>query len=160
MSPSLIPMYCFILNLDATFFLSICIQSYSITKHLFHHSKAFFVWNKLMILLQRNQAWKNVGTLIAKTVYTHGIGSKKHLKTLDTIGNCQRPVSSLQLSQHVHKITNVWKFELNWSSEWRDDNEIPLSYEVSCVLSEIYFFLDNCVISEGVISHRVLFYQQ
>ena len=29
------------------------------------------------------------------------------LKTLDTIGNCQRPVFSLAVSQHVHKITNL-----------------------------------------------------
>ena len=36
-------------------------------------------------------------------------------KTLDTIGNCQRPVFSLGVSQHMHKITNLWKFELNRS---------------------------------------------
>ena len=35
------------------------------------------------------------------------------LKTVDTIGNCQRPVFSLGVSQHMHKITNLWKFELN-----------------------------------------------
>ena len=42
------------------------------------------------------------------------------LKTLDTIGNCQRPVFSLGVSQHMHEIT---KFELNWSSKFRDNNE-------------------------------------
>ena len=29
------------------------------------------------------------------------------LKTLDTIGNCQRPVFSLGVSQHVHKIKKL-----------------------------------------------------
>ena len=46
-----------------------------------------------------------------------------HLKTVDTNGNCQRPVFSLGVSQHMHKITNLWKFELNWSSKLRDNNE-------------------------------------
>ena len=41
----------------------------------------------------------------------------------DTIGNCQRPVFSLGVSQYKHKITNLWKFELDWSSELRDNNE-------------------------------------
>ena len=45
------------------------------------------------------------------------------LKTLDTIGNCQRLVFSLGVSQHMHKITNLWKFELNRSSKLRDNNE-------------------------------------
>ena len=31
----------------------------------------------------------------------------KILKTLDTIGNCQTPVFSLYLSEHMHKITNL-----------------------------------------------------
>ena len=29
------------------------------------------------------------------------------LKTLDTIGRCQRPVFSLAVSQHMHKIANL-----------------------------------------------------
>ena len=45
------------------------------------------------------------------------------LKTLDTTGNCQRPVFSLGVSQHMHKLTNLWKFELNWSKQLRDNNE-------------------------------------
>ena len=47
----------------------------------------------------------------------------RRLKTLDTIGNCQRPVFTRGVSQHMHKITNLWKFELNWSSKLRDNNE-------------------------------------
>ena len=45
------------------------------------------------------------------------------LKTLDTIGNCQRPVFSLGVSLHMHKISDLWKFELNRSSKLRDNNE-------------------------------------
>ena len=41
-------------------------------------------------------------------------------KTLDTFGNCPRPVFSLVVSQHMHKITNLWKFELNWSLKLQD----------------------------------------
>ena len=34
-----------------------------------------------------------------------------------------KPVFSLGLSQHTHKITNLWTFELSWSSELREINE-------------------------------------
>ena len=44
-----------------------------------------------------------------------------HLETLDTIGNCQRPVFSLVVSQHMHTIANLWKFEHIWSSKLRDN---------------------------------------
>ena len=52
--------------------------------------------------------------------------------TLDASGNCQRPVFSIGVSQHMHKITNIWKFKLDWSSKLRDNNErkTPLSHEV------------------------------
>jgi hypothetical protein len=62
------------------------------------------------------------------------------LKTMDTIGNCQRLVFSLAVSQHMHKITNLWKFELNRSSKLRDNNnrkKTPLSREV------VYFQILN-----------------
>ena len=46
------------------------------------------------------------------------------LKTLDTIGNCQRLVFTFGVSEHnMHKITNLWKFELSRSSKLRDINE-------------------------------------
>ena len=38
------------------------------------------------------------------------------------IGICQRPVFSLG-GAHMHKITTMWKFELNWSSKLRDITE-------------------------------------
>ena len=43
--------------------------------------------------------------------------SNEPLKTLDTIGNCQRPVFSLSVSQHMHKITNLGKFGLEVARE-------------------------------------------
>ncbi len=62
------------------------------------------------------------------------------LKTLDTFGNCQRPVFSLGVSQHMHKITNLWKFELNWSSELRNNNGTKNTLVTrSCVLSDAWF---------------------
>ena len=57
------------------------------------------------------------------------------LKAVDTIGNCQRLAFTV-VSQHMHKITNLWKFNLNRSSNLRDNNErkrAPLSHEVVCV---------------------------
>ena len=97
----------------------------------------------------------------------------------DTIGNCQRPVFSLSVSQHMHKITILWKFELNWSSKLRDNNERKKHIVTrSCVLSdawfrdlkfyiwgleikfvENYFFLENYISLERAVSHNVLYYQ-
>ena len=62
------------------------------------------------------------------------------LMIVDTISNCQRPVFSLGVSEHKHKITNLWKFELNRSSKLRDKNEIkntPVTR--NCVLSYAWF---------------------
>ena len=58
--------------------------------------------------------------------------------TLDTICKCQRLVFKVGVSQHTHKITNLWKFELNQSSKLRDINErknilvAPWSHESVC----------------------------
>ena len=41
------------------------------------------------------------------------------LKAVDTIGNCQRLTFTGGVSQHMHKITNLWKLELNFSSNVR-----------------------------------------
>ena len=101
------------------------------------------------------------------------------LKTLDTIGNCQRLVFSLAVSHHKHKITNIWKFELNRSSKLRDNDERKTTLVTrSCVLSdawfrdirfsfwgletkivENYFFFKNYVSSEGAYSDNVLYFQ-
>ena len=64
-------------------------------------------------------AWWSGNQAIAVVVTNADIA----LKTLDTTGNCQRPVFSFGQSQHMHTITNLWKFELNWSSKLRDNNE-------------------------------------
>ena len=45
------------------------------------------------------------------------------LKALDTFGNCQRPVFSLGVSQHMHQITSLWKFGLNWSLKLQENDE-------------------------------------
>ena len=45
--------------------------------------------------------------------------TRTHLKTLDTIGNCQRPAFSpgVHVSEHMHKRTNLRKFLLNLASK-------------------------------------------
>ena len=45
------------------------------------------------------------------------------LKAVDTIGSCQRLAFTVGVSQHMLKITNLWKFERNRSSNLRDNNE-------------------------------------
>ena len=79
----------------------------------------------------------------------------------------------------MHKITNLWKFELNWSLKLRDNYERkkPLSHEVVC-FQMLDFETSNLILrswnqirgklllsrkvlhSEGAVSHNVLYYQQ
>ena len=57
-------------------------------------------------------------------------------RVLEDNGNCQRLVFSLGVSQHMHKISNLWKLELNWSSKFCEiilKEKTPLSHEVVCV---------------------------
>ena len=54
---------------------------------------------------------------------TSGSNWNGHFKAVDTIGNCQRLAFTVGVSQHMHKIKNLWKFELNRSSNLRDNNE-------------------------------------
>ena len=106
------------------------------------------------------------------------------LQTLDAIGNCQRLVFTVGVSQHMHQITNLWNFELNRLSKLQDINErkntlvAPSSHEVVCFqnldfktsksiskvsksnLWKITSFPKNFVTSEGAVSHNVLYYQQ
>ena len=79
----------------------------------------------------------------------------------------------------MHKITNLWKFELNWLSKLQDSNgRNNIFVTQSCALSDAWFrdlkfkfwgleikfvenyvFLENYVTSEGAVSHSVLYYQ-
>ena len=60
----------------------------------------------------------------AANIITPGHWALNHsLKAVDTIGNCQRLACTVGVSQHMHKITNLWKFELNRSSNLRDNKE-------------------------------------
>ena len=83
----------------------------------------------------------------------------------------------------MHKMTNLWKFELNWSSKLPGNKLIktPLSHEAVCfhmldfttsnsnsevsnsnskIFEQNFVFLKNYVTSEGAVSHNVLYYQQ
>ena len=65
-----------------------------------------------------------------------------YLKTLDTIGNCQRPVVLFGVSYICIKITNLWKFEHNWLSKLRDKNGKKTKNTLvtqSCMLSDTWF---------------------
>ena len=101
------------------------------------------------------------------------------LKAVDTICNCQRLAFTVGVSQHMHKITNLFKFELNRSSNLRDNNERKkhpchtkfcafrwfisrlqvLNLRSRNQILGTYFFLENYIISEGAVSHNVLYHQ-
>ena len=54
--------------------------------------------------------------------------------------NCQKPVFSLGVSQQVHKITNLWKFDCNWLSQLRDNDERQNTLVTrGCMLSDAWF---------------------
>ena len=62
------------------------------------------------------------------------------LKAVDTIGNCQRLAFTVGVSQHMHKITNLWKFKLNWLSKLQEINERKNTLVTqSCVLLDAWF---------------------
>ena len=104
---------------------------------------------------------------------------KSYVKTLDTIGNCQRSVFSLGVSQHMHTITTLWELELKRFSKWRDENGRKNTFVTpSCVLSDAWFrdlkfksvvsksnswkvtySSKNYSTSEGGVSHKVVYYQ-
>ena len=48
-----------------------------------------------------------VQTFLEQQLMIQGCGLYFVLKTLDTIGNCQRPVFSFGVSQYNHKLTNL-----------------------------------------------------
>ena len=61
------------------------------------------------------------------------VTSQVSFKCLDMVGNC--PVFSLGVSQNMHKISNLYKFWLNWSLKLQGNNErkTPLFAQI-CVL--------------------------
>ena len=61
-----------------------------------HQSKG---GNKIIVFIPT----KNEHQLLQKSQFCFNA----NLKTLDTIGNCQRPVFSLGVSQYMHKIINL-----------------------------------------------------
>ena len=114
--------------------------------------------------------------------YTVVITRISILKTLDTIAivkDQSSPHHLVYLNIHMHKIKNLRKFELNWSSMLRE-KKIPLfKHEVVCfqmlefetskfisdrsrnqIRGKLFFSLKNYVTSEGPVSHNVLYYQQ
>ena len=88
------------------------------------------------------------------------------LKTLDTFGNCHRPVFSHGVSQHMHKIKKaVLSHEVVCFQmlDFRCLISRPHAWGLeinSIILLRNISFLKNLVISEGAISHNVLYYQQ
>ena len=82
-------------------------------------------WKRLQVMVNHLiNLWPNIFQMFTFKFKLYVMGSiAAYLKAVDTIGNCQNPVFSFGVSQHVHKITNLWKFELDWSSKLRDNYE-------------------------------------
>ena len=110
--------------------------------------------------------------------------NKVSFKTLDTLGNCRRPVFSLGVSQHMHKKQTCKNLSsiCRWSCEIVMKKKTPLShhghtklFDFRCLISrpqilnlrsqieikfvENYIFLENYVTPEGAVPHNVLYYQ-
>ena len=45
-----------------------------------------------------------------------------NLKALHTFSNCQRPVFSCGVSQHMHRTVHLWQFDSIGCRFWRDNN--------------------------------------
>ena len=65
--------------------------------------------------------------IISKSYIAHvstkqGTQGAEYIQTFRKIGNC-RLAFTVGVSQHMHRITNLWKFELSRSSNLRDNNE-------------------------------------
>ena len=71
------------------------------------------------------------------------------LKALDTFGNCQRPVFSFGVSQHMNKRTNLWTFELNWS--WK----LWEMVESTLVAQNVCFYMLECKNSADQVSNSI-----
>ena len=113
--------------------------------------------------------------LSAKNIPSKSKNSGQYKRGKDT----GRPAFSLAVSQHMHKITNLWKFELNWSSKLRDNNgrkKHPCHKKLCafrCLISRPQNLILRsrnqirgklllsryCFTSEGAVSHNVLYYQ-
>ena len=87
-----------------------------------------------------------------------------YLKGRYTFGNSQRPLFSLGVSQHKHKITSGWKFELkfNQSCEKMMREKTPLLDEFVCFqirikdfwLEVFYYFSEKLPLSQNLCYFR------
>ena len=98
------------------------------------------------------------------------ISTKKYhssLKALGTFGNCLRPVLSLGVFKHMHKITHLWNVGPNWSPSCKSILEkTALLHTFVCVQLKSfiiwvrnYLFLKKYVTPEGAVSHNVLYHR-
>ena len=106
----------------------------------------------------------------------HVCFSRMQLKALDTFDNCQTPVFSLGVSQHMHKTTNLWTFLIKVIEVARDKWKKKRPFcTILCAFRCLknasflktfniwvrnHLFLKNFVTSEGAVFHNVLYYQQ
>ena len=113
------------------------------------------------------------GTYLEKSelnVISQSVKHCLHLKTLDTKLAIVKDQSSHMVYLNMHKITNLWKLEINLLSKLRDNNgwkNTPVTR--SCVLSDALFRELKKSYSEvsksnswkiTSFSHNVLYYQQ
>ena len=78
--------------------------------------------------MEHHTDWVNDAVLCCdgktcKSIPVHGwVVQCIALKPMDTFGKQYCPRPTLRVSQLTYKITNLWKFRLNWSSESGENN--------------------------------------
>ena len=124
------------------------------------------------------QFWRNILLFcILKIVLPKSFHLCSPKKALDTFGNCQKPVFSLDVSQlYMHKrkkSVKIWiQFVIEVAWEWWKKKSylyvLSDTKKASGLMSFIdsnmsvrnYFFLKNYISSEGAVSYNVLYYQK
>ena len=81
------------------------------------------IWKLVSYWAEKHQTLKIVTWWLYTLSIELVLSCSLKAKQVDTIGNCQRQAFTVGVSQNMHKITNLWKFELSRSSNLRDKNE-------------------------------------
>ena len=78
----------------------------------FFHYHVISKWNDSLNVLSKPAVLLTKYVFIATNFKSNYQTYAFPLKALDTFCNCQRPVLSVGVSQHMHTKTNLWKFVL------------------------------------------------
>ena len=75
--------------------------------------------------------------------YHYSITRQLILKAVDTIGNCQRIAFTVGVSKHMHKITNLWKFELKYWFKFRSTTMFTISEPTCSIIIKVILVVNR-----------------